>query len=63
MNLLEELRALDPRDPGRWPMPIRAGAVGVAFIALAIVGVYVLVWNAPRLQLPPPQGEDQQLPP
>ena len=21
MNLLEELRALDPRDPGRWPLP------------------------------------------
>jgi type IV pilus assembly protein PilO len=29
MNLLEELRALDPRDPGRWPLPVLAGAVGV----------------------------------
>ena len=27
MNLLEELRSLDPRDPGRWPLPVRAGAV------------------------------------
>ena len=29
MNLLEELRSLDPRDPGRWPLPVRAGAVAV----------------------------------
>ena len=22
MNILEELRSLDPRDPGRWPLPV-----------------------------------------
>ena len=27
MNLLDELRALDPRDPGRWPLAVRAAAV------------------------------------
>ena len=27
MNLIEELRSLDPRDPGRWPLAVRVGAV------------------------------------
>ena len=35
MNLLEELRSLDPRDPGRWPFAVRAGAVGVCFVLLS----------------------------
>ena len=61
MNLLEELRALDPRDPGRWPMPIRAGAVGVVFIALTLVGIYFLVWNEQRPELQRRQDEEQQL--
>jgi type IV pilus assembly protein PilO len=61
MNLLEELRALDPRDPGRWPLPIRAGAVGVAFIALTVVGIYFLVWTEQRPELQRRQDEEQQL--
>ncbi len=61
MNLLEELRALDPRDPGRWPMPIRYGAVGVAFFALTLVGVYFLVWDGQRPVLQQRQAEEQQL--
>ena len=35
MNMIEELRSLDPRDPGRWPLPVLAGAVGVAFVVLS----------------------------
>ena len=31
MNLVEELRSLDPRDPGRWPLAVRAGAVALCF--------------------------------
>ncbi len=58
MNLLEELRSLDPRDPGRWPFVVRASAVGVCFLVLAGVATYVLVWqglNPQREQL-----EDQE---
>ena len=52
MNILEELRALDPRDPGRWPLPVLAGAVVAAFLVLSAVGIYLLVWDEqrPRLQ-------------
>ena len=42
MNLLEELRTLDPRDPGRWPLPIRLGAVAVWFVVLTFILSYLL---------------------
>jgi type IV pilus assembly protein PilO len=61
MNLLEELRALDPRDPGRWPLPVRIGAVAAAFVVLSLVGIYMLVWNEQRPELQRRQGEEQQL--
>jgi type IV pilus assembly protein PilO len=61
MNLIEELRALDPRDPGRWPLPVRAGAVGVAFLAVTLLGVYFLVWDEQRPELQRRQDEEQQL--
>jgi type IV pilus assembly protein PilO len=61
MNLLEELRALDPREPGRWPLPVRAGAIAVAFIALSVAGIYMLVWNEQRPELQRRQDEEQTL--
>ncbi|HEY0768461.1 MAG TPA: type 4a pilus biogenesis protein PilO [Steroidobacteraceae bacterium] len=61
MNLLDELRSLDPRDPGRWPMPFRAGAVGVVFIALTLLLIYFLVWNQQRPELQRRQAEELQL--
>src|SRR5262250_919682 len=61
MNLLEELRSLDPRDPGRWPLPVRAGAVAVAFVALSTLGIYLLVWNEQRPELQRHQEEEQKL--
>jgi type IV pilus assembly protein PilO len=61
MNILEELRALDPRDPGRWPLPVRIGAVGVAFLVLTIFGIYMLVWNEQRPELQRRQAEELSL--
>jgi type IV pilus assembly protein PilO len=61
MNLLEELRSLDPRDPGRWPLPVLAGAVALAFLAVVLVGMYLLVWNGQRPELQRRQDEEQQL--
>ena len=45
MNLIEELRTLDPKQPGNWPWPIKAGALVLIFIALQ-VGAYFLLWNS-----------------
>src|ERR1700746_1390375 len=61
MNVLEERRSLDPRDPGRWPLPVRAGAVGLAVLLLSVLGIYMLVWNEQRPELQRHQDEEQKL--
>lgn len=61
MNVLEELRALDPSDPGRWPLPIRIGSVAVWFVVLALVLSYVFVWQNQRPELQRFEAEEQQL--
>jgi type IV pilus assembly protein PilO len=43
MSIIDELRSLDTNDPGRWPLPIRVGAVAVVFAAAVALLVYLLV--------------------
>jgi type IV pilus assembly protein PilO len=45
MNLIDELRALDPKRPGNWPWLIKAGAFILLFIAIQ-VAAYFLLWQA-----------------
>jgi len=61
VNVLEELRSLDPQDPGRWPFPIRIGFVAIWFVALAIVLIYFVVWNSKQPDLERVQGEEKTL--
>jgi len=61
MNLMEELRSLDPRDPGRWPLPIRLGAAAVWFVVLTFILSYVFVWQSKRPELQQRESEEQQL--
>jgi type IV pilus assembly protein PilO len=61
MNLVEELKALDPSDPGRWPLPIRVGAVAVWLVVLSLVLSYVFVWNKQRPELQRFEQEEAQL--
>ena len=42
MNLLEELRSLDPRDPGRWPLRSAPAPSVVAFL-VATVGAHLFL--------------------
>jgi type IV pilus assembly protein PilO len=44
MNI-QELRQLNWRDPGRWPLGVRLGVIGVTFVVALIVFSYVLVWQ------------------
>jgi type IV pilus assembly protein PilO len=44
MNLLDELRTLDPKQPGNWPWPIKAGALVILFLLIQI-GAYFLLWK------------------
>jgi type IV pilus assembly protein PilO len=43
MSIVDDLRTLDTSDPGRWPLPIRIGAVGVVFVAVVAIGFYMFV--------------------
>jgi type IV pilus assembly protein PilO len=51
MNLMQELRSLDPRDPGRWPLAVRAGAVALSFVVVALLASYFFVWTGLNPQL------------
>jgi type IV pilus assembly protein PilO len=57
----DELKQLDPRDPGRWPLPVRMGAIGIWFLVLAIVLLYFLVWNARKDELAQARGQQVTL--
>ena len=61
MNLREELQALDPREPGRWPLPIRIGAVAIWLVVLTFILAYVFVWTNERPLLDQYQQEEQKL--
>jgi len=61
MNLLEELRSLDPRDPGRWPLAVRAGAVALCFVVLSCVLTYFLVYTDKSDELDRQKVEENSL--
>jgi len=61
MNLMEELRSLDPREPGRWPLPIRLGAVAAWFVVLTFILSYFFVWTDKRPELQQRESEERQL--
>lgn len=52
MNVVEELRALDVNDVGRWPFAFRAGVIGVVFAVVVGLGIYwtIIENKAPQLQ-------------
>jgi type IV pilus assembly protein PilO len=50
MNLLDELRTLDPKQPGNWPWPIKAGAFFLVFVVIQ-VGAFFLLWQSQADQI------------
>jgi type IV pilus assembly protein PilO len=57
----DELRQLDPRDPGRWPLPVRAGAIAIVFVVLSLILLYLLVWNSKKDELAQVEGQERSL--
>jgi type IV pilus assembly protein PilO len=43
-NLIQEFQALDPKQPGNWPWPFKAGAFLLIFVALQ-VAAYFIFWE------------------
>ena len=61
MSLVDDLKTLDPNDPGRWPFPVRAGVVGLVFVVLSAVLFYLLVWSDQKPILDQKASEEQDL--
>jgi type IV pilus assembly protein PilO len=61
MNLIEELQSLDPREPGRWPLPFRIGAVAIWLVVLTFILGYFVVWQNESPTLDQYQQEEQKL--
>ena len=61
MNFFDQLRTLDPRDVGRWPLPIRGFFIGVIFAVFAALGWYMFVWNDDRPGLQKAEADELDL--
>jgi type IV pilus assembly protein PilO len=56
----EELKNLD-KDPGRWPLPVRLGAIATFFVVMSGVLIYLLVWSQKKDELAKYQKEEETL--
>jgi type IV pilus assembly protein PilO len=61
MSIVDDLRSLDTNDPGRWPLPIRIGAVALVFVAVVAIGVYMFVIQEEKPRLERAQREEREL--
>ena len=61
MNYLEQLRTLDMRDVGRWPLLFRGVAVSLIFLVVAVGGTYYFVWKNKIPQLEQVQRQETDL--
>ena len=61
MNLVEELKALDVNDVGRWPFVFRAAVIGIVFAVVTGLGVYWFVIEDKAPQLKRAQDDEQTL--
>jgi type IV pilus assembly protein PilO len=61
MNVIEELQSLDWREPGRWPLPFRIGAVAICLVLLTAILGYFFVWSNEEPVLDQYQQEEQKL--
>ena len=61
MNFIEQLRSLDPRDVGRWPLTVRAFFVALIFVVCAGLAWYLFVWNDDRPILQKAEADELDL--
>jgi type IV pilus assembly protein PilO len=61
MSILDDLKSLDPNDPGRWPLPVRAGTVALCFVVLSAALFYFFVWSDQKPRLDQANAEEIEL--
>ena len=60
-QFLEQLRNLDPNDPGRWPLPFRLGAVALLLVIATVFFGYFFAYKDQKPILEQAQAEEQKL--
>ena len=60
-ELFEQLRNLDPNDPGRWPLGVRIGVVVLLFVVAASGGYWYFVWKAKHPELLEARAKETEL--
>jgi type IV pilus assembly protein PilO len=60
-NFIEQVRELDPNDPGRWPTPFRFGAIALIFLIATGAAVYLWAWKSNKPVLDQARAEEEQL--
>jgi len=61
MSIIDDLKSLDPNDPGRWPLPVRIGTVVLVFVLLAAALFYVVVYKDLKPQLTAATEHEEEL--
>jgi type IV pilus assembly protein PilO len=60
-NVIEQIRELDPNDPGRWPLAFRLGAMALIFLIATVALAYFLAWKPKKPDLDAARAEEQTL--
>jgi len=60
-ELLEQLRHLDPNDPGRWPLGVRIGTIALLFVLATFLAYYFFVWKEQRPLLLAERAKETEL--
>jgi len=61
MNLLDELKALDVNDVGRWPLVFRIAVIAIVFVVVLGLGTYWIIIEDKLPQLKHEQQTEQDL--
>ena len=61
MSFIDQVRELDPNDPGRWPMAFRFGAIGLIFVVGVVLLAYFLAWKPKKPELDAARAQEAQL--
>jgi type IV pilus assembly protein PilO len=61
MNFIDQLRTLDPRDVGRWPLAVRGFFVLLIFLVCSAFAWYMFVWNDDRPVLQKAEADELDL--
>ena len=61
MSIIDDIKSLDPNDPGRWPLPVRVGTVVLCFVILSAALFYLVVYKDLKPKLTAATEHEEEL--